>query len=285
MLCAALTTKGHPCKKNVWSGHGMEMGGHVFPLCQTHALMHEQGKQVKPYWERSHKKATSTTPKREESKALTLFDTMPQGTYSLKEENMEDINPHEDNPPMVEELYVVMGTGTRQLQLASPEEKSRIMSVIQYHIRRLQEEHGEMLVVVTGMAEGFDSALARASLSLGVLTAAFVPNTGYGSYYWGRNSLTGQGRYRQFEELLARMHSVQYTSERYGFDPKALYGNPDTGEWSMRKGSGLIHMNFLRNRHMVQYSDEAIVWKSNSSGTKHAIGTIKEADIPYTELS
>lgn len=152
-------------------------------------------------------------------------------------------------------LYIA-GTGTRQIQLMTAEEKNKVIDVIldQLQVWQLHNEafgDGEGITVISGMAEGFDSALAAAAIRGGYRLWCFVPNRGYGNYYWGRKSLTRTNRERQFNKILAQAEHVEYTNEVLGVN--GLYHNG-------------LHMNFHRNQHMVDRADVLFGWV-NSNGT------------------
>lgn len=135
--------------------------------------------------------------------------------------------------------FYIAGTGTRKVQIASPEVKARLYSDIYGFLLFQMEQHGDV-TVISGMAEGFDKALAAVALNLGLPLVCCVPNKGYGSYYWGQKSLTGSDLYPEFQAMLAKASEVEYTNEVYGTQDVYMDG---------------IHMNFWRNQRMVERCD------------------------------
>lgn len=211
-----------------------------------------------------------------------ILDNNVQGIFTLGDLQTNTLNKED---PMNTD-FIVAGTGSRSIQTGTTIEKQNCMNRILAALREYQSDHTDNLVVITGMAEGFDKALAIASLQLGIRTWAFVPNTGYGVYYWGKHSLTGSPQFDQFHDLLIQMEKVEYTTEYYGCNPKALYIDPTTpGTWSGQKGKGLIHANFVRNNRMVEVAREFLVWDPTSSGTSQCLAQIKRAEKPFKIIS
>ena len=60
--------------------------------------------------------------------------------------------------------------------------------------------------VISGMAQGWDEAVARAALRLGIPFIAAVPSPGYGKKYW-------PDRLYQFMDLLAAAQRVEMVSD------------------------------------------------------------------------
>lgn len=151
--------------------------------------------------------------------------------------------------------YTICGTGTRSI-VKQPLFMEGIISVMADLMRKGLERYPD-LQVISGLAEGFDEAIARAAIEAGVPFAAYLPTKNYGEYYWGRKSQTGIDRSQDFEDLLAQARSIRYSSE-------TLY---------TIRGNERMHANFARNIDMVNASDK--VWTPQvsdpSSGTSHAI--------------
>ena len=166
-------------------------------------------------------------------------------------------------------MKIIFGTGTRSLQTAGGEEKARALGLVKGYLQSLIDA-GEDLVVISGMAEGFDTCIARAAIDLDLYWRAYVPNKGYGRYYWGGHSLTGQNRLPQFEEYLAQADEIVYTDEALGV-PGSLYKDR-------------LHMNFHRNHMMVDESDEGLAWDVTSRGTAECVAYAKKEGVEITVL-
>lgn len=111
------------------------------------------------------------------------------------------------------------------------------------------------------MAEGWDEAIAKVGMREGIPYLAYVPNPGYGNYYWGQHSLTGRNRMATFNELLAAARQVIYVAQ-------TIY-------------VGNVHANFVRNQAMVDTCDMALVYNPQSSGTKDAVLRLQAAGKPW----
>ena len=144
--------------------------------------------------------------------------------------------------------FYVMGTGSRRMIL-QPNAKE-IYDALEAEILQLREEH-EGLVLVTGMAEGWDEAFAKIGLRNKIPYEAYIPNEGFGDYYWGRKSLVGKNRMGTFNELVKGAQKVKYCCN-------SLYVNG-------------VHSNFIRNDWLIGASDLALVYYA--PGTKNVGGT------------
>lgn len=162
-------------------------------------------------------------------------------------------------------LYIVAGTGSRSLQIEGPTHKNYIFEEVKFKLSELQIRHGSDLTVMSGMAEGFDKALAVAAMKMGIRLWAAVPNTGYGSYYWGSKSLTGSNRLWEFDMILEYAEIVTYVC----------------GQDLYRDG---VHANFVRNTFMVSLAAQFLVYNPSSRGTAHCVREIRHAEVPYFEI-
>lgn len=161
--------------------------------------------------------------------------------------------------------YVVAGTGSRELQKSTTDEKFNVLLSLRERLFSLVETHGSNLVVMSGMAEGFDKALAVSALSNNIRLWCAIPHPGYGRFYWGENSLTGRDAYSEFEAILANAWKVSYiSSDIYSEDG--------------------VHSNFTRNAFMVDQGNEFFVWNPRSRGTRHCFSLIKQSKKPYDVL-
>jgi|GEM_PF-4048452 hypothetical protein len=100
--------------------------------------------------------------------------------------------------------YLIAATGSR---------KTRVTPGL---VERLDEfladnAHTHDLMVISGMAEGWDELVARRCVVLGIPLIAALPNPGCGAYYWSaKGSLSGQDRTGELDDLLAAAASVRY---------------------------------------------------------------------------
>jgi len=117
------------------------------------------------------------------------------------------------------------------------------------------------LIVISGMAEGFDEALARAAIMANVPFIAAIPNNGYIEYYWGKKSMLGRNRMAESQEILSKASDIVYVCD-------GIYG-PDGR-----------HANFHRNEWMVDHAN--IVWAYNPTtrGTAQCYAYCKKVGKP-----
>lgn len=158
--------------------------------------------------------------------------------------------------------FIIAGTGSRQLKVAPDQEKVRVWNWILDNLRASKEKHGDNLVVMSGMAEGFDEAIALAAIELGIELHVEIPSPDYRDYYWGKTSLTGRDRRDEFDAIIAHATVVNYTCDHH-MSGKA---------------------NFVRNHAMVDKADAFLIYNRNSRGTSHCVGEIESAGLPYREL-
>lgn len=166
--------------------------------------------------------------------------------------------------------FIVAGTGSRSLQSASLEDKKKAHETVTRELTRLLDKYGDELVIMTGMAEGFDKLLAIVALELNIPLYCAIPSVGYGDYYWGRKSLTGKNQIEQFNDIISRADSVVYIDQEYGIT--GLY----------RDGK---HINFIRNEYMVNSAHAFLVWDPSSRGTAHCFAEILKSNKPYKILN
>ena len=159
---------------------------------------------------------------------------------------------------------IVFGTGTRQIITAPYDEKNAC-----YQTARAWLAAHKPDLVISGMAEGWDTLVASAAIELGIPFDAYVPNRGYGDYYWGRKSLTGVNRLHDFEAILRQARRVVYSNETHNTRDLYIDG---------------VHMNFIRNHDMVLVSDMGIAWAPSSKGTSECIRYAKSMGVPVEIL-
>lgn len=151
----------------------------------------------------------------------------------------------------------IMGTGSRSM--ITRHDRVEIYQNLEAEVLRLAAKYPE-LHLISGMAEGWDEAIAKAAMRNGIPYSVYIPNNGYGRYYWGDHSLLGVDRMHQFNEL------VLNATERIVVC-KSVYENG-------------VHANFIRNQAMVDACDGALVYDPTSSGTKDAVARLNKAGKP-----
>lgn len=167
--------------------------------------------------------------------------------------------------------FVLAGTGSRSLRAAQREVQVEAMRRCTAAIEERHTLHGGRLVVMSGLAEGWDELIALTALRLGVRLWAAIPNRGYGAHYWGRNSVTGVPRLMAFREIVSQAWKVTHVME-------------DIHQRRLRLDDG-THANFVRNDYLVEQADEFLVWDPSSRGTAHCVAAIKRVGTPFTVLS
>jgi len=146
--------------------------------------------------------------------------------------------------------FVIAGTGSRELIL-DVEKRRKVRDYLADLLTQAKAKHGENLVVISGMAEGFDEALARAAIQVGVPFIAAIPNPGYINYYWGQNSLLKVNRLESANEVLS------HASESIDVCP-TLYGV----KHNFKGGA-----NFDRNEWMADHANIVWVYNPTTKGT------------------
>lgn len=167
--------------------------------------------------------------------------------------------------------FIVAGTGPRSLQTASVDGKKAAYSIVAAELIRLRVKYGEDLVIMSGMAEGFDNLLATVALDLEIPLHCAIPNKGYGSYYWGQKSATGQDRLVKFNEMVKAAKYVTYV-DKVTPGMQGLY----------RDGK---HVNFIRNEFMVFTANAFLIWDASSPGTRNCIKLVQDSGKPYKILN
>jgi len=152
----------------------------------------------------------------------------------------------------------IMGTGSRSMVVRN--DRVAIYQNLEAEIIRLAAKY-PTLHLISGMAEGWDEAIAKAAMRNDIPFTAMIPNRGYGDYYWRRNSLLKVDRLATFNQLVNAANEVIYVC-------KGLYVDG-------------VHANFVRNQAMVNACDGALVYEPTSSGTQDAVRRLTEANKPY----
>lgn len=172
---------------------------------------------------------------------------------------------------MSKERFTIAGTGSRKLQIAAPEKKRWVYSELIRVLSSAKEIHGGKLWVMSGMAEGFDKALATAAIQLEIPLHCAIPTKTYGHWYWGGHSETGEDMEHMFNVMIGLAADVTYVMEDiYGTSSLYLNGK---------------HANFVRNDWMVENADYFVVYDPSSPGTSNAFATIKRSKKPFLLLN
>lgn len=107
----------------------------------------------------------------------------------------------------LKDRFVIAGTGSRELIL-DIEKRRKVRDYLVNLLTQAKAKHGDKLIVISGMAEGYDEALARAAVQAGVPFIAAIPNPSYLNYYWGKNSLLKINRSAAASELVSQAVEV-----------------------------------------------------------------------------
>lgn len=164
----------------------------------------------------------------------------------------------------MQDQFIIAGSGTRKLQSASPQLKHHILGELLHILGQYKEDKGDSLVVMSGMAEGFDKALAVAALQLEIPLHLAIPTKTYGRHYWGKTSLTGEDREFEFDTYVEMATKVTYVMEEIHNVHNSLY-------------LGSKHANFIRNDYMVENGDYFLIYDPSTPGTGNCLASVKRA--------
>jgi len=159
---------------------------------------------------------------------------------------------------------VVAATGSRRTNVAPS-----LLEDLDLFLGRLAGAYD--LMVLSGMAEGWDELVARRCIALGIHFTAVLPHPGYGDYYWSaERSLSGRDRRAELKELLGAADEVKFVCS-------GVYGYIDGQR---------AHSNFVRNHWMVERADELVAHREPglSRGTDDCLRRAQDAGKPWTEL-
>jgi len=141
---------------------------------------------------------------------------------------------------------VYAGSGSRSLKLDA-EMFNKVFTRLIEMIRQTKPS-----LIISGMAEGFDEALALAAMATQTPLKAMIPFKGYCNHYWGKNSVTGKNRLDECRQIVAYAQStggVEYICS----------------DWNGPDGrSAMIH----RNEAMANACDKAWIYNPVTPGTK-----------------
>lgn len=152
----------------------------------------------------------------------------------------------------------IMGTGSRSMLMAT--DVKEIYRNLEEEVLRLKSKYSN-LTLISGMAEGWDEAIAKAAMRNNIPYIVMIPNRNYGNYYWARNSLLGRNRMDMFSELVLNASERVYVCNKLYVDG--------------------VHCNFVRNQAMVDACDGALVFEPGSSGTRDAVTRLRAAGKPF----
>jgi hypothetical protein len=156
--------------------------------------------------------------------------------------------------------FYIAGTGSRGL-IKDKDKRREVRDYLAELLTKAKAKHGDRLIVISGMAEGFDEALARAAIMVDVPFIAAIPNKGYIDYYWGKTSDLGRNRIAEAQEILSKAHEIVYVCD-------GLYGVGPNGKTE--------HANFIRNYWMVDHADIVWVYNPTTPGTANCYAYCKK---------
>jgi hypothetical protein len=179
-----------------------------------------------------------------------------------------------------DDYFIVAGSGSRELQTARKGVKQAVMDFLGEWLPYLKEKYGDKLVIMSGMAEGFDKALAKAALKHGIKLWCAVPNRGYGNYYWRKTSLTKQDRLWEFDAILEQAWEVTFIMEEvHKATGSGVFYNAGTNSLSWERSHGK-HTNFIRNDFMVEMGHAFVVYDPSTRGTADAYKSMRKTGKP-----
>jgi len=158
--------------------------------------------------------------------------------------------------------FYIAGTGSRELIL-DVDKRRKVRDYLAGLLAQAKEKHGDKLIVISGMAEGFDEALARAAIMADVPFIAAIPSSGYIEYYWGRTSMLKRDRMSEAQEILSKAREIVYVC------PPSRYGN---GVRHTQNGGA----NLDRNEWMVEHADIVWVYNPTTTGTAQCYAYCKK---------
>ena len=141
---------------------------------------------------------------------------------------------------------IYAGSGSRSLKL-DPEMFTRVFNRLIEMIRQTKPS-----LIISGMAEGFDEALALAAMATQTPLKAMIPFKGYCNHYWGKKSLTGKNRLNECKQIVA------YAQKTGGVEYICSDWRGADGRWAMTH----------RNEAMANACHKAWVYNPTTAGTK-----------------
>ncbi len=144
---------------------------------------------------------------------------------------------------------IICGTGHRPQKLFTSDPFSYLNLVKLTKFLEKELEQIKPTIVISGLALGFDTALAKAALSQNILLISAIP-------FEGQENKWGQEAKDTYEEILERSQQVVYVDKAERYNPKRVEGY---AAWKLHK----------RNEYMVDFSHAvlALFDGSNDGGT------------------
>jgi uncharacterized phage-like protein YoqJ len=148
---------------------------------------------------------------------------------------------------------IVAGTGHRPDKLGGYNMKATMRL---HRLATIAIQAAEPSVIISGMAQGWDMALAQCAINLNIPLWAYIP-------FVGQEQVWPQATRLYYHELLRRAAKVEVCSEG-GFTKAAMQ---------------------VRNRRMVDDCDSLLaLWDGSDGGTANCISYASFLGKPYTNL-
>ena len=148
---------------------------------------------------------------------------------------------------------IIAGTGHRPNKLGGYGDDI-YQKLVQLAMTYLKETRPER--VISGMALGWDQALAEAALGSDIRLTAAIPFKGQENKWYPSNTVN----YNKLLELADRIHIVS-------------------------EGGYSVYKMFLRNEWMVDHADRVVaLWNGTPGGTTGTINYAKQLNIPIDNL-
>lgn len=127
----------------------------------------------------------------------------------------------------------------------------------------------DSLSIMSGMAPGFDHALAQVAYDHNIELHLAIPNRGFIKYYWNNSNPVGMA---SAEELIDYATNVVYVMEDI-YGTNSLY----------HKGK---HANLWRNDYMISNSDIFLIYNPDRTpGTSYTQSMVTTAKKHYINIS
>lgn len=152
----------------------------------------------------------------------------------------------------------IAGTGHRPNKLGGYSDRifERLVNLSERALRYFKADY-----VISGMALGFDQALAQAAINLGIPFEAAIP-------FKGQEGLWPEQSQIRYRELLEHANKISY-----------LFSKP-------RDKQGIVHCMFRRDEYMVDQCDMVVsLWNGDlTGGTAHTIRYANSVGKPVKNL-
>lgn len=168
------------------------------------------------------------------------------------------------------EFVHIAGSGTRDMVLMR--DPKPLYTQLEGFI--VQKATQTPIKLISGMAQGWDEAIAKVGLRKNIPYIVCLPTHDYGNYYWDKHSHTGKSRIATFNELCAGAEEVIFTEDALGLKwewknrgPGIKHSGPNfflNGEWT--------HANMARNQVMVDKCTFAVTYNPRKPGKRATDG-------------